>query len=67
MKTIPNPGSYQAVAEGCMCPVMDNSYGKGSGYTDLKGNPTFWITKGCKSHDKDLKDALRESKRNRYC
>ena len=25
----PNPGSPEAVANGCTCPVIDNGYGKG--------------------------------------
>ena len=26
---LPNPGSPEAEAVGCTCPIMDNSYGKG--------------------------------------
>jgi len=25
----PNPGSDEAVEQGCICPRMDNNYGKG--------------------------------------
>ena len=27
--TKPNPGSKEAEAQGCTCPVIDNGYGKG--------------------------------------
>lgn len=44
--TIPNPGSDEAVKEGCTCPRMDNSYGKG--YMDENN---FIILMGCPLHD----------------
>ena len=31
------PGSDAAVADGCICPVMDNAHGKGCGYTTEDG------------------------------
>lgn len=26
---LPNPGSQQAIEAGCLCPILDNHYGKG--------------------------------------
>ena len=46
-----NPGSDQAIKDGCKCPVMDNSYGRGSGYVDDEGNPQFWISADCPLHN----------------
>lgn len=41
-----NPGSADAVARGCTCPVMDNAHGKG-----LAGDgKAYWITMGCPLH-----------------
>ena len=34
----PNPGSDEAVEMGCICPIMDNHYGKG-----YMGNPDVFI------------------------
>lgn len=47
---IPNPGSDEALAMGCLCPVMDNRRGRGSGYVDLDGNPLWWINGDCPVH-----------------
>jgi hypothetical protein len=33
-RNIPNPGSKEAQAIGCTCPVIDNHYGKGYMGTD---------------------------------
>ena len=38
----PNPGSDEAIALGCTCPVLDNGHGRGSG--------PFWITVDCPLH-----------------
>lgn len=46
----PNPGSDEAVLNGCTCAVLDNAHGRGSGYKDDDGNPTFWITADCPLH-----------------
>lgn len=45
-KKIPNPGSSQALAMGCLCPQMDNKYGVGSGW----GKGAFWINMDCPLH-----------------
>jgi hypothetical protein len=42
-KLIENPGSPEAIKQGCTCPVLDNEFGRGSG--------PFWITDGCPLHN----------------
>lgn len=50
---IPNPGSDEAKKQGCICPRMDNAYGKGwmGGVKDGKGETVFVIREGCPIHD----------------
>ena len=45
----PNPGSDEAVAHGCTCPVMDNARGKG--WMCQEG--IFWRSADCPLHGKD--------------
>lgn len=42
----PNPGSDEAGALGCLCPVMDNNHGKRAPYPP----GGWWITAGCPVH-----------------
>lgn len=44
---VPNPGSNEAVAAGCVCPVLDNHHGKGMPYPD---GPAFYVNENCKLH-----------------
>ena len=46
------PGSQDAVAHGCTCPVMDNGNGKGCGYTSAlaPGVPLYWFDFSCPLH-----------------
>ena len=46
IKKVPNPGSPEAVEAGCLCPVLDNHYGKGSD----KSNTKFWYNSSCPLH-----------------
>ena len=46
MTETPNPGSDEAIAQGCRCPVYDNCHGKGCGY----GEGMFWINGDCPLH-----------------
>lgn len=46
---VPNPGSAEALARGCTCPVLDNTHGKGIPRPD---GPKFWVTEGCPLHDR---------------
>ncbi len=43
---IPNPGSPEAVSQGCRCPVIDNSHGRG--YMGMDG--IFVYTSCCPLH-----------------
>ena len=45
-----NPGSDEAIKQGCTCPVLDNAHGRGimGGGEELG----FWITAGCPLHGK---------------
>ena len=55
---IPNPGSDEAIALGCTCPVLDNGHGAGyfGGITDEHGNITFIINCECPIHSiKEMK------------
>lgn len=58
---IPNPGSTEAVAAGCTCPVVENGHGKGAyggaALDENGGSPLgamFWIAEGCPLHDPGL-------------
>lgn len=44
--TVPNPGSPEAVKQGCKCPVLDNA--RGNGYMLQPG--VFVYTEGCPLH-----------------
>jgi len=46
---VPNPGSDEAVAIGCTCPVMDNARGKG--YMCIPDY--YWISGDCPVHNTD--------------
>ena len=39
---IPNPGSDEAVARGCTCPVLDNGRGR--------AGPPWWYSGDCPVH-----------------
>lgn len=46
-----NPGSDEAVAAGCLCPIIDNAYGRGhSNWVDDKGGPVFVYNDDCPLH-----------------
>ena len=47
-KDNPTPGSPEAVARGCTCPVIDNHHGRG-----VKPG-VFWINKDCPLHVPEL-------------
>ena len=50
----PNPGSKEALKQGCTCATIDNHYGKG--ILPIDGVPQFWITGGCPLHDNTTKN-----------
>jgi hypothetical protein len=44
----PNPGSNEALAKGCRCPILDNAHGVGvPGMSGPDGEPQFWINERC--------------------
>lgn len=49
---VPNPGSEEALEQGCLCPVIDNRYGRGFLYPDGRGGlaVAFYFTEGCPLH-----------------
>jgi len=55
---IPNPGSDDAVKQGCTCPVLDNSHGKGFPYPNNDGEMVqcFWISDTCPLHSNATKE-----------
>ena len=52
-----NPGSAEAVKQGCTCPVGDN--GRGEGFM-LDGERCWWMEEACPLHGKEwTAEALR--------
>lgn len=48
---IPNPGSSEAIDMGCICPVLDNCYGRG-----YMGSSDFFVYQlDCKVHEEAVK------------
>lgn len=46
MSRKPNPGSWEALAQGCICPVVDNAFGKIPPYPPYG----WWVVIGCQVH-----------------
>ena len=46
---IPNPGSDEAIEQGCTCPVMDNAHGAGFPWGE-DSEICFWTTADCPLH-----------------
>lgn len=44
----PNPGSDEAIKQGCKCPVLDNNHGRGIAGFD--GDVMFWYNGNCPLH-----------------
>lgn len=44
---VPNPGSDDAIKQGCSCPILDNGHGSG---TLWQGQRRFWISEDCPLH-----------------
>lgn len=49
---LPNPGSREAIAQGCKCPRMDNGYGRG--YMGIEGE--FVRSELCPLHGAELRE-----------
>ena len=52
----PNPGSDEALAAGCNCPVMDNAHGKG--YMGIEN--VFVMRVDCLIHSKQAQKIMEE-------
>lgn len=50
----PNPGSPEAIADGCICPRMDNNNGKWAPYPP----DGWWIVQGCPMHSIEVADEV---------
>lgn len=48
-QTVPNPGSDEAVEQGCTCPVLDNARGRGAWGSSVE-NAIFWRREDCPLH-----------------
>lgn len=48
-----NPGSEEAVRQGCTCPILDNARGRGAYISASTKKPVFWYDFGCPLHGKD--------------
>ena len=48
----PNPGSEEAIKQGCTCAIMDNHHGAGFPYG---GGICFWTTEDCPLHGDNQK------------
>lgn len=46
----PPPGSDEAIEQGCLCPIFDNSWGDGHHIDRATGEPMFVIRDDCPLH-----------------
>lgn len=44
-----SPGSKEAIAAGCTCPVEDNNHGEGM-WHEKRASHLFWIAYSCTIH-----------------
>jgi hypothetical protein len=58
----PNPGSDEAVAAGCTCPVMDNARGRGIPIATDEGELqiAYWINGNCPIHGNKVSKDTKE-------
>lgn len=51
----PNPGSKEAIDQGCICPVLDNCHGKGFPITSEEGELliAYWMDNECPLHNRE--------------
>lgn len=59
----PNPGSPEAVEQGCTCPVYDNAHGRGFGGDGEQWG--WWITEKCPLHDQRASDAAKRGEESK--
>jgi len=53
MTTQPNPGSDEAIEQGCRCPRLDNAKGRGAWGSEGE-DAVFWITPSCPLHGAEM-------------
>jgi len=61
----PNPGSDEAIKQGCVCPVLDNAHGRGwmGGVKDPDtGGVVFVYRVDCPLHKPEIKKATSSCK-----
>lgn len=46
----PNPGSDEARALGCRCPILDNNHGRWA----PRPPDGWWVVEGCPVHDAEV-------------
>jgi len=56
--TTPNPGSKEAIEQGCLCPRMDNNNGLG---VIVSGKALFWYAESCPLHCGDYSEIADKS------
>lgn len=51
----PNPGSAEAISQGCKCPRLDNAHGRGymGGVRDENGALVFVVRLDCPLHGEE--------------
>lgn len=50
-----NPGSDEAINNGCTCAVLDNNHGRFAPFPSTEEYPEgWWITGGCPVHDSEV-------------
>lgn len=59
--SVPNPGSEEAIAQGCICPILDNGHGD----DELGRIRGFWYTRGCPVHDLEPEEPILDSEKKR--
>lgn len=57
---LPNPGSKEAINQGCTCPVIDNCYGKGIGQNGEKFG--WYMSADCSIHGNKLTNDSKKEK-----
>ena len=65
---VPNPGSPEALARGCACPVLDNAHGRGIPWPrtyglDPEEHPSFWINADCPLHGTSVTPEVSDGRR----
>lgn len=60
-RSLPKPGTEQAINKGCLCPVLDNCHGQGY----MGKENVFIVSEGCPLHDLSLTKKKKRRKRRK--